>query len=132
VTWLVESFDVQTDGLLADFDLDILAARAVERAIGARPEVLTPDQIRVVAPLFDIEPDRWDKTLGSLTGVGVFDPDWLSLALVHLVATVVEQSPGNLVGGVWPIPGEVAQALLNRFSAGVQVPDGEVSVGYFA
>lgn len=130
VTWLIESFDVPNDKLLADFNLDVLAARAVERLIGPLPEVLTPDQVRVVAPLFDIEPDRWESIAESATGVRWFDSGWLARALVHLVRTVVDQSPEDLVGLVHPISVNAAQGLLNRFSAGARIPEGEVYIGF--
>lgn len=132
MTWLVESYDRRTDELLADFDLNVLAALAVEHLIGTRPEVLSPDQVRVVAPLFDVEPDHWEGVVQSLTGDGVFGPDWLSRALAHLVSAVVDQNPENLVGVVWPIPEEVAQGLLDRFSTDVRLPDGEVFIDFAA
>lgn len=131
MTWLVESFDVQNDKLLAAPDLGTLAARAVERLIEERSEVLEPYQIRVIAPLFDIDPDDWERVVESSTGGGVFESDWLSTAVVHLVGKVVDQPPEDLVGLIWPIPWEVSQGLLDRFSAGVRVPEGEVYIGFF-
>ena len=132
MTWVVEIFSVQTDKLLADFDVDVLAARAVERLIGDRPEVLTANQVRSVALLFGVEPDRWGSFAESPTGMSWFDTDWLSRALARLVSRTVGQSTEDLVGGVWPVPRAVAQALLDQFSADVVVPEGEVDIGFFA
>lgn len=126
MTWLVESFDVRTDELLAEIDLDALASDAVERLIGALPEALAPDQVRVVAPLFDIDPEQWRTVVQSSIAVGSPDADWFTIALVRLVSEVVQVSPEELGPAAYPISLEAAQGLLNRFSSDVRVPPGGV------
>ena len=131
MTWLVESFNMQTEELLAEFDLDALAAAAVKRLIGERPEVLTSDQVRAVAPLFDIEPDRWESVTGASADAGTSDSDWLASALLHQVSTMLGEDPEDVVGLVYPMSRETAQGLLDRFSAGVRIPEGGVYIGLF-
>ena len=126
MTWLVESFDPRTDGLVAEVDLDVLASSAVERLIGAVPEALAPDQVRVVAPLFDIDPERWNEVVPSSTPDGTPDAGWLTVALDQLVGKVVEVRPEDFVSSSYPVSPEAAQELLDRFSSDSSLPPGEV------
>ena len=128
MTWLVHSFDTRTDALLAEFDLDVLASGAVERLIGTVPEALAPDQVRVVAPHFDIDPEQWSTVVRSSTPGGT-PTGWLAIALDHLVGEVVGVRPEEFVSSSYPVSPEAAQGLLDRFSSDVRVPPGEVFLG---
>ena len=125
MTWLVQSFDTRTEELLAEVDLDALASGAVERLIGAVPQALAPDQVRVVAPLFGIDPGRWSEVVPS-TPDGTPDTGWLAVALDRLVGEVVGVPPEELDVASYPVPLEAAQGLLDRFSTDVRLPPGEV------
>ena len=126
MTWLVQSFDPRTEELLVEVDLDALASGAVERLIGAVPQALAPDQVRVVAPLFGIDPERWSEVVPSSTPDGTPDAAWLAVALDQLVGEVVEVPPDDLDVASYPVPWESAQGLLDRFSTDVRLPPGEV------
>ena len=126
MTWLVESFDLQTDELLAEVDLDVLASGAVERLVGTVPQALAPDQVRVVAPLFGIDPGRWSTVVQSSTPGGTSEVNWFTAALDELVGEVVEVRPEEFVSSSYPVSPEAAQRLVDRFSSDVRVPPGAV------
>ena len=126
MSWELQSFDLRTEELLAEIDLDVLAAGAVERLIGGRPAVLAPAEGRVVAPLFDIEPDHWEQAMSTPINLGVLDPDWLTIAMVHLVSTVVGERPEDLEPAAYAISPEIAHGLLDRFSSDLRPPTGDL------
>ena len=102
----------------------------MERLIGARPRTLAPDQVRVVAPLFDIDPDHWEGAMRSSIDIGIPNSDWLAIALLQLVSKVVEVSPEDLGPAAYPVSLDVAQGLLDRFSSEVRLPPGGVFLDF--
>ena len=131
MTWFVQSFSMQTDELLAEFNLDQLAADAVDHLIGTPREAPSPDQVHVIAPLFGIEPAHWEAVTGSSDDSDVSGSSWLSRALLHLTVSVVGLPPEDLLEADHLLSPQVAQGLLDRFSAGVRVPDGQITLAFY-
>ena len=129
--WLVQSFDVQTDELVAEFDLDVLAEGAVERLTGSQPDVLTADQARLGAPRCAIDPGAGPRVTGPAADVGVLGSSWLAKELVQLVMRTTHERLEHLVEGDFRISRESAQGLLDRFSASGRIPDGETFLGFY-
>jgi hypothetical protein len=128
VTWIIEFFSEQTDDHLGDVSINAVVADSVEGLLGELPSDLSPDQVRLVAPLFDLEPSNWEYVTRPTTGDAPPVLGWLEMALLYLLSSVTGGQPEDIFGCVFPISRPEAQQLLRRFTSDAVAPDGELFI----
>lgn len=127
--WIIEAFAEQAEEHLGEVSLDAVVADSVERLLGELPSDLTSDQVRLVAPLFDLEPTTWEYVTKPTTE-GTDLLGWLEMALLYLLSKVTGGRPQDLFGYVFPLSRPRAQELLGRFGSDAPAPEGDLFIAY--
>jgi hypothetical protein len=130
VTWIIEGFDEATDEFLGKLDLSLLAQGAIERMLGEIPQEPTAEQVRILAPIFGLEPDRWRSAMRAPVTISLLGLGWLDIALLNLLSQVLGIAPEELGPYVYPLPRKKAQELFYRFTDDAPGPRGELQVSF--